>query len=187
MISLGLFVSFIRFLINYFPLISENIEISKQLNFLFLLINLLFFSILLFFLAPINKKNLQNSTSKLSIKINKIINFSKRFTWKEFYKFQISSILIWSIHIFQMLLFASSIGIEIWSISGIFILIFSILIGLLPFSFAGIGTRDATVLYFLSPLFGDTKALFLGILLTSRYLIPAIFGLIFLRQIKLQK
>ena len=83
-----------------------------------------------------------------------------------------------------MLIFANSIDIQLMNISGVFVLVFSILIGLLPFSFAGIGTRDFSLVYFLEPIIGNTKPLILGILLTSRYLIPALIGLIFLNELK---
>ena len=73
-----------------------------------------------------------------------------------------------------------------WNISVVFVIIFSVLIGLLPFSFEGIGTRDASLVYFLAPILGDTKPLILGILLTSRYIIPAILGVIFLKDLKVK-
>ena len=187
LISIAFFVSIVRFLINYVPILSPDIFISKQLNLLFLLVNLLIFLLLLFFLAPINKNLINKLSNKLPTKIKEILYFSKRLSWNKFYKFQLFSVLIWLIHIFQMLLFASSIGLPLWSTSGPFVLILSVLVGLLPLSFAGVGTRDASLAYFLTPYFGSTKPLFLGVLLTSRYLIPAIIGLTFLREIKFKK
>ena len=86
-----------------------------------------------------------------------------------------------------MLILAASISIPLLNIYGVFILIFSVLIGLLPLSFAGIGTRDASIVFFLAPVIGNTKPLIFGILLTTRYLIPALFGLIFLKELKRYK
>ena len=145
--------------------------------------------ILLFFvLAPIKKLGMPRYFSDITPKkVIEIFNFNKKFKWKEFYLLLLFSTFIWLIHILQMLIFANAIDIQLWNLSGVFILIFSILIGLLPLSFAGIGTRDASIVYFLSPILGNTKPLILGILLTSRYLIPALIGLIFLNELKGKK
>ena len=58
----------------------------------------------------------------------------------------------------------------------------SILAGLVPLTFAGVGTRDAALIFFYSPFFDAATAAALGLLCTSRYLIPAIGGLPFLGQ-----
>tara|TARA_B100000161_G_scaffold258357_1_gene223212 strand:+ start:637 stop:1605 length:969 start_codon:yes stop_codon:yes gene_type:complete len=187
LISIALFISFVRFLTNYISFFSQEIYIYRQFILFFILVNFSLFLLLLFFLAPKNRNLIKSLHLRLPTKIKEILFFGKRLTWKEFYKFQLFSVLIWLIHIFQMLLFASSIGLSLWSLSGPFILIISTLIGLLPISFAGVGTRDASLVYFLAPYFGNTKPLFLGILLTSRYVIPAIFGLLFLREVKFKK
>ncbi|HEY9883730.1 MAG TPA: UPF0104 family protein, partial [Thermosynechococcaceae cyanobacterium] len=50
------------------------------------------------------------------------------------------------------------------------------------FTFAGVGTRDAALIVFYQPYFSEATAAALGILCTSRYLIPAIGGLPFLNQ-----
>lgn len=58
----------------------------------------------------------------------------------------------------------------------------AILAGLLPLTFAGVGTRDAALIAFYSPYFNAPTAAALGLLCTSRYLLPAIGGLPFLGQ-----
>ncbi len=56
----------------------------------------------------------------------------------------------------------------------------AILAGLLPFTFAGIGTRDAAFIMLYQPFFNTPTGAALGLLCTSRYLLPAIVGLPFL-------
>ncbi|MEQ8381597.1 MAG: lysylphosphatidylglycerol synthase transmembrane domain-containing protein [Coleofasciculus sp. A1-SPW-01] len=56
----------------------------------------------------------------------------------------------------------------------------AILAGLLPFTFAGIGTRDAAFIMLYQPFFNTPTGAALGLLCTSRYLLPAIMGLPFL-------
>ncbi len=58
----------------------------------------------------------------------------------------------------------------------------AILAGLLPLTFAGVGTRDAALIVFYQPYFNAPTAAALGLLCTSRYIIPAIAGLPFLGQ-----
>ena len=164
---------------------SNNILISVKLNLIFLFIVLSLLISLFFLLAPLIKFKIPKYFAKNIPKvIIEIFNFKNKFDWKNFYYLQLLSCLIWIIHIIQMLFFSTAIGISLWNPSGIFILIFSVLIGLLPLSFAGIGTRDASIVFFLAPSLGNTKPLILGILLTTRYLIPAVIGLIFFKDLK---
>ena len=178
-------ISFIMILINISTNLSLYIPIPLRLNFLFLIIIFSLLNSLFFILAPKDKQKIPKYLQKNSPKkIIEILNFNNKFEWQDFYSLQFYSTLIWVVHISQMLFFAASIGIPILNLSVVFVIIFSVLIGLLPLSFAGIGTRDASLVYFLAPVLGDTKPLILGVLLTSRYIIPAIFGLIFLQDLK---
>ena len=56
----------------------------------------------------------------------------------------------------------------------------AILAGLLPFTFAGIGTRDAAFIILYQPFLNAPTGAALGLLCTSRYLLPALMGLPFL-------
>ena len=58
--------------------------------------------------------------------------------------------------------------------------------GLVPLTFAGIGSREIVLTSLLSPVFGTVKPLFLGTLFTSRYIIPALIGLIYMKEISLE-
>ena len=164
---------------------SNNFLISVKLNLFFLLIVFFLLLCLFFVLAPIGEFKIPKFFEKyIPNKIIEIFNFKNRFDWRNFYYLQFFSTLIWLVHIVQMLIFAASISIPLSNLSGVFVLIFSVLIGLLPISFAGIGTRDASIVFFLAPVLGNTKPLLLGILLTSRYLIPALLGLVFAKELK---
>ena len=188
LLIIGLITSFLMLIVNISPNLYTYIYIPIKLNFFFLMSILTILLLLFFVLAPIKKLGMPRYFIDITPKkVIEIFNFNKKYKWKEFYLLLLSSTIIWLIHILQMLIFANAIDIQIWNLSGVFILIFSILIGLLPLSFAGIGIRDASLVYFLSPILGNTKPLILGILLTSRYLIPALIGLIFLNELKGKK
>ena len=53
----------------------------------------------------------------------------------------------------------------------------AILAGLLPLTFAGVGTRDAAIIATYLPFMPAATGAALGILCTSRYIVPAIIGL----------
>ena len=50
----------------------------------------------------------------------------------------------------------------------------------MPLTFAGVGTRDAALIAFYKPYLNAPTAAALGLLCTSRYLLPALGGLPFL-------
>ncbi len=93
-----------------------------------------------------------------------------------------TSIFLWFLHLSQIWLFI--IALKAWApfVISLALSPLSILAGLLPFGFAGIGTRDAALIFFYEPYFDPATGAALGILCTSRYLLPAIFGLPFLGQ-----
>ena len=156
---------------------------------------LLVMLILFFILLPLKNENkffnfLNNFKSRIFLRIKKYllkVNDLKSILKKsDFLFYQLISIAIWIVNIFQICLFADAIGINLWSDSGVIIIITTIIFGLFPISFAGIGTRDALLVYLLSPNYGDVKPLFLGLLMTSRYLIPAFMGVYFLKDVSFQ-
>lgn len=109
--------------------------------------------------------------------------FASRFSWPSFVAFQAVSLGLWCLHLLQMLLFAQCLGMNLWSVSGALALIAAVIVGLLPISFAGIGARDGALLLLLTPLYGQAQPLLLGVLLTSRYVLPAMVGLPLLRHL----
>jgi uncharacterized membrane protein YbhN (UPF0104 family) len=51
-----------------------------------------------------------------------------------------------------------------------------LLAGLVPLTFAGVGTRDAALVFLFAPWLSTETAAALGLLATSRYILPAIAG-----------
>ena len=92
------------------------------------------------------------------------------------------SLFLWFLHLLQIWLFI--LALKAWTpfITNLALSPLAILAGLLPFTFAGVGTRDEALIQLYAPFFDVTTAAALGLLCTSRYLLPAIGGLPFLNQ-----
>ncbi len=93
-----------------------------------------------------------------------------------------TSVLIWFLHLLQIWLFILALKASVPFLVSLALSPLSILAGLLPLTFAGIGTRDAAIIYFYQDYFNQATGAALGLLCTSRYLIPALVGLPFLGQ-----
>jgi glycosyltransferase 2 family protein len=93
-----------------------------------------------------------------------------------------SSVFIWLLHMVQIWFFI--LALKAWApfITSLALSPLAILAGLLPLTFAGVGTRDAALILLYTPYFNAPTAAALGLLCTSRYLLPAIGGLPFLRK-----
>ncbi|MGK7900824.1 MAG: lysylphosphatidylglycerol synthase transmembrane domain-containing protein [Hormoscilla sp.] len=91
-----------------------------------------------------------------------------------------TSIFLWFGHLMQIWFFI--LALKAWTpfLANLALSPLAILAGLLPLTFAGVGTRDAALILFYQPYFTASTAAALGLLCTSRYLIPAIGGLPFL-------
>lgn len=92
------------------------------------------------------------------------------------------SIFIWFLHLLQIWLFIVALRAFVPFVAAVGLAPLAILAGLLPFTFAGIGTRDAALIVLFQPYLQAPVAAALGLLCTSRYLIPAIVGLPFLHR-----
>jgi uncharacterized protein (TIRG00374 family) len=92
------------------------------------------------------------------------------------------SISIWFLHLLQIWFFILALNAWAPFLASLALSPLAILAGLLPLTFAGVGTRDAALIVFYSPFFDAPTAAALGLLCTSRYLLPAIGGLPFLGQ-----
>lgn len=93
-----------------------------------------------------------------------------------------SSVFIWFLHLLQIWFFILSLRAWTPFLANLALAPLAILAGLLPLTFAGVGTRDAALIAFYQPFFNAPTAAALGLLCTSRYLLPAIGGLPFLGQ-----
>ena len=92
------------------------------------------------------------------------------------------SVFIWFLHLLQIWFFILSLRAWTPFLTNLALSPLAIFAGLLPLTFAGVGTRDAALIAFYQPYFNAPTAAALGLLCTSRYLLPAIGGLPFLGQ-----
>ncbi|MEM9770791.1 MAG: lysylphosphatidylglycerol synthase transmembrane domain-containing protein [Cyanobacteria bacterium P01_D01_bin.73] len=97
-------------------------------------------------------------------------------------KITLTSIGIWFLHLLQIWFFI--LALKAWTpfLANLALSPLAILAGLLPLTFAGVGTRDAALIAFYAPYFPAATGAALGLLCTSRYLMPAIGGLPFLQE-----
>lgn len=125
---------------------------------------------------------------KLKLKLDKL-----RFSWGEMHdyfwrdrrhlaKIVSTSILIWFGHLLQIWFFILALNAWVPLLDNLALSPLAILAGLMPLTFAGVGTRDAALILFYQPYFDPATGAALGLLCTSRYLMPAIAGLPFLGQ-----
>jgi len=92
------------------------------------------------------------------------------------------SVFIWFLHLLQIWFFILALNAWAPFLASLALSPLAILAGLLPLTFAGVGTRDAALIAFYQPYFAAPTAAALGVLCTSRYVIPAIAGLPFLQK-----
>jgi hypothetical protein len=91
-----------------------------------------------------------------------------------------NSLVIWFFHLLQIWLFTRAVRASVPFLANLALAPLAILAGLLPLTFAGIGTRDAAILALYRPFLSLPAAAAVGLLCTSRYLLPALGGLPFL-------
>lgn len=92
------------------------------------------------------------------------------------------SVAIWAGHLCQFWLFTKAVHATVPLIDNLAFATLSILAGLLPLTMAGIGSRDAAIIHFYSAWLSPAAGAAVGILATSRYLLPAIAGAPFMRD-----
>ncbi|MGB3615478.1 MAG: lysylphosphatidylglycerol synthase transmembrane domain-containing protein [Elainellaceae cyanobacterium] len=92
------------------------------------------------------------------------------------------SVGIWLLHLLQIWFFILALNAWVPFVVNLALSPLAILAGLLPLTFAGVGTRDAALIAFYAPFFDAQVGAALGLLCTSRYLLPAIAGLPFLQR-----
>jgi hypothetical protein len=126
-------------------------------------------------------KKLRSKLEKLQISWGEMHHYF----WRDkiqLLKITSTSIFIWFLHLLQIWLFI--LALKAWApfLANLALSPLAILAGLLPLTFAGVGTRDAALIAFYQPYFDAPTAAALGLLCTSRYLLPAIGGLPFLGE-----
>ena len=126
-------------------------------------------------------KKLRSKLEKLQASWGEMHNYF----WRDklqLLKITSTSIFIWFLHLLQIWFFI--LALKAWApfLANLALSPLAILAGLLPLTFAGVGTRDAALIAFYPPYFDAPTAAALGLLCTSRYLLPAIGGLPFLGE-----
>ena len=125
---------------------------------------------------------------KIRLKIAKL-----RYSWSEMHKYfwkdkrhllkiTLTSIIIWFGHLLQIWFFTLALKAWVPFLAHLALAPLAILAGLLPLTFAGVGTRDAALIAFYQPYLNAPTAAALGLLCTSRYLLPALGGIPFLNK-----
>jgi glycosyltransferase 2 family protein len=126
---------------------------------------------------------------KMKAKLGKL-----SYSWKEMHDYfwadrrrlaviAATSIFVWFLHLVQIWFFILALkAVQTTFLANLALSPLAILAGLMPLTFAGVGTRDAALVAFYAPYFNAPTAAALGLLCTSRYLLPAIGGLPFLNQ-----
>ena len=107
-----------------------------------------------------------------------------RYFWaskRQLAKIALTSIFVWYLHLLQIWMFVLALKGSIPVLQNLALAPLALLAGLLPLGFAGVGTRDAALIYFYGPFTGKEVAAALGVLCTSRYILPALGGLPFLK------
>jgi glycosyltransferase 2 family protein len=94
----------------------------------------------------------------------------------------VTSVFIWFLHLLQIWFFIVALRASVPLLTSLALSPLAILAGLLPLTFAGVGTRDAALIAFYGPYFPAATGAALGVLCTSRYVMPAIGGLPFLNR-----
>jgi glycosyltransferase 2 family protein len=92
------------------------------------------------------------------------------------------SLFLWFLHLAQIWMFTIALRSEVPFVANLGLAPLAILAGLLPLTFAGVGTRDAALILFYRPYLDPATGAALGLLCTSRYLMPALGGVPFLRR-----
>ena len=94
----------------------------------------------------------------------------------------LGSVFIWFLHLLQIWFFILTVNAWTPFWTNLALSPLAILAGLLPLTFAGVGTRDAAIIVLYKAYLPAAAAAALGLLCTSRYLIPALVGLPFLNR-----
>jgi hypothetical protein len=91
------------------------------------------------------------------------------------------SLVLWLTHLFQIWLFTVALGVEVpftvcASLSAV-----ALMAGQLPLTFAGLGTRDVALVVLLASYMTPEMAAAMGVLISTRGLIPPLIGLPIIR------
>ena len=92
------------------------------------------------------------------------------------------SLLLWGVQFEQVRLFAVAVGGSVPPLANFAVAPLAILAGLVPLTFAGLGTRDAALIALYRPWLPAPAAAAVGLLTSTRYILPALAGLPLFRR-----
>jgi uncharacterized protein (TIRG00374 family) len=126
-------------------------------------------------------KKIQKTIDKLRVSWSEMHDYFWR-DKRQLAKITVTSIIIWFGHLLQIWFFIFALNASVPLLANLALSPLAILAGLMPLTFAGVGTRDAALILFYQPYLNEPTAAALGLLCTSRYLLPALGGLPFLGE-----
>ena len=176
-LSYNIFQLFSSCSINKTPLNCIDLLGSQFLFYLLIILCLFTFLIINPFLILNKMKSFFPNNINMMIKV--ITDYKK----SSLIIYHCFTIFFWLVNLLQIQIFALSLKMNLFSTAGILTISLTILCGLVPVTFAGIGSREIILTSLLAPVFGTVKPLLLGTLFTSRYIIPALIGLIYIKEI----
>lgn len=138
--------------------------------------------IFLFYRKAVNlllllSKNLNSSKTKVLLKFWQELQIYVDGSRNGLFKVSVTSLIISFLNFLQIWLLILAVREWIPFVVNLALTPLAVLAGLFPLTFAGIGSRDAAFIVLYQPFFNAPKAAALGLLCTSRYLIPALIGL----------
>lgn len=93
------------------------------------------------------------------------------------------SLTIWALHLIQIVFFFFAIGVPVSALEVILKMPMAMFVGSLPITMAGFGTREWAIVYlFESETVTAASLLAVGVLFSSRYIFPALVGLLFVQR-----
>ena len=179
-LSYNIFQLFSSCSINKNPLNCIDLLGSQFLFYLLIILSLFTFLIINPFLILNKLKSFFPNNINMMIKV--ITGYKK----SSLIRYHCFTIFFWLANLLQIQIFALSLKMNLFSTAGILTISLTILCGLVPVTFAGIGSREIILTSLLAPVFGTVKPLLLGTLFTSRYIIPALIGLIYIKEISVK-
>jgi uncharacterized protein (TIRG00374 family) len=94
----------------------------------------------------------------------------------------ITSVLFWLGHLMQVFFFFKAANMDISYMEVLFYVPIAIFVGMIPVTVAGMGTRDAAFIFLMQDFIPRATIVLGGLLFSLRYILPALFGLFFIRD-----
>lgn len=174
------------FLFSSFGLLFTQLE-EKSKIFVFIIIALGLVVLGLFAIS--NKKFVSFflpfiPSKKLRKLVEDVLLYYHELEAKRILHIMICTFIIWPLSFYQGYLFFTVINVDIPMIEAMTLIPLGIFIGLIPITIAGIGTRDASFTKIFANYASPALLVIYGLLFSLRYVIPAVIGLIWIKDIE---